>query len=389
VPGDLAAELAQASAEGQASWQAARAASDFAAFAPALRRNVELARAYAACFDDAGRAYDALLADYDHGLTTARVQEVFGRLGVELPALVAEAAGRPAAPPLSVPVPAQQEAVRHILRRVGVSEDSWRVDVSPHPFTSWIGPRDSRVTTRYEDGRLESVLAALHEYGHAVYERQIDPALTRTNLGSGTSMSIHESQSKLWENHVGRHPAFATVIAEGLACGGFAVEPAALHAALIDVRPSLIRVSADQVTYPLHIVLRFELELGLVEGTLDVADLPAAWDEGMRRLLGVEVPDAAHGVLQDIHWSAGAFGYFPSYALGCLIAAQLWESLVTDLGDQSDALRDADVGAIREWLAEHVHRHGRRLDTEPLVEHATGRGLDVEPFLAHASALVR
>ena len=178
----------------------------------------------------------------------------------------------------------------------------------------------------------------MHEFGHALYERQIAPELAARTLGRGTSMSMHESQSKFWENHVGRHPAFAAVIAEALGAGGFAVEPAALHASLVAVRPSLIRVSADPVSYPLHIVLRFELELALIEGGLDVADLPAAWNDGMRRLLGVEVPDDAAGVLQDTHWAAGAFGYFPSYALGCLIAAQLWEALERDLGPQDDAL---------------------------------------------------
>jgi carboxypeptidase Taq len=194
-------------------------------------------------------------------------------------------------------------------------------------------------------------------------------------------MSAHESQSKLWENHVGRHPEFAPVIASDLEAGGFTVAPDALHRAITAVKPSLIRVSADPLTYPLHIVLRFDLEVALIEGSLEVADLPAAWSDGMRRLLGVEVPDDARGVLQDTHWSAGAFGYFPSYALGCLIAAQLWERLEADAGAQDEALRAGDVGAIRAWLAEHVHRYGRRLDTEPLVEAATGRGIDPEPFL--------
>ena len=244
------------------------------------------------------------------------------------------------------------------------------------------------MTTRYEEGDLLSVIAAMHEFGHALYERQIAPELARTNVGGGTSMSMHESQSKFWENHVGRHPAFAPVIAEALGAGGFAVEPAALHAALVAVRPSLIRVSADPVSYPLHIVLRFELELALIEGGLDVADLPAAWNDGMRRLLGIEVPDDAAGVLQDTHWAAGAFGYFPSYALGCLIAAQLWEALERDLGPQDEALARADVTAIRGWLAEHFHAHGRRLDTEPLVVRATGRGMEAAPFLRHARGLV-
>jgi carboxypeptidase Taq len=197
---------------------------------------------------------------------------------------------------------------------------------------------------------------------------------------------VHESQSKLWENHVARHPAFAPVMAAELAASGFAVDADALHALVVRVRPSLIRVEADQLTYPLHIVLRFGLERELVEGALAIADLPAAWNDGMRRLLGVEVPDDARGVLQDIHWAAGAFGYFPSYALGCLIAAQLWERLESDLGSQDDALRRGDVEPIRAWLGEHVHRYGRRLDTEALVQRATGGSIDAEPFLRYAAA---
>ena len=387
VPGELAAELERASSEGQTVWQAAREADDFPALAPALRRNVELAREYAACFDDAARPYDALLADYDFGLTAARLEAVFGELAGALAPLVADAAAADGADPLVPPVEAQRIAVPAVLARIGAGEDGWRIDVSAHPFSVGIGLSDSRVTTRYDEGDLLSVIAAMHEFGHALYERQIAPELARTNLGTGTSMSVHESQSKLWENHVGRHPAFAPVLAEELGTGGFAADPAALHAALVAVRPSLIRVSADPVSYPLHIVLRFELELALVEGGLDVADLPAAWNDGMRRLLGVEVPDDASGVLQDTHWAAGAFGYFPSYALGCLIAAQLWEALERDLGPQDEALGRADVTAVRGWLAEHVHAHGRRLDTEPLVERATGRGMEAAPFLRHARSL--
>src|SRR3954452_7384846 len=208
-------------------------------------------------------------------------------------------------------------------------------------------------------------------------------------------MSAHESQSKLWENHVGRNRAFAPVIAAELRAGGFDVDPDALHAAIVAVKPSLIRVSADPLTYPLHIVLRFELEVGLLEGSLEVADLPAAWADGMRRHLGIEVPDDARGVLQDMHWSGGAFGYFPSYALGALIAAQLWETLEADIGSQDEALRAGGVGAIRAWLAphrsppDHAPRPRRRLDPEPLVEAATGRGIDAQPFVRHVTPYVR
>jgi carboxypeptidase Taq len=381
VPAELAAELALAGSAGQERWQLARERDDFSAYAPVLERNVELARAYAACFDDE-HPYDSLLADYDFGLTSARVHAVFARLAEALPPLVADAATRPAPPVPSFTVGVQEAAVEQVLRQVGVDDSSWRVDVSVHPFSTCIGPLDSRLTTRYEDGYPMAILAALHEFGHALYERQIGAELVRTSLGGGTSMSIHESQSKLWENHVGRNPAFAPVIAAAL--GG--VDAERLHAAFVHVQPGLIRVSADPTTYPLHIVLRFELELALIDGTLAVSDLPAAWNDGMRRLLGVEVPNDTAGVMQDLHWAAGAFGYFPSYALGCLIAAQLWEQLEADAGPQDEALGRGDTAGVREWLREHVHRHGRRLDTEPLVERAAGRGLDAEPFLRHVGA---
>ncbi|MGA2451908.1 MAG: carboxypeptidase M32 [Solirubrobacteraceae bacterium] len=388
VPDELALELARASADGQESWRVARANDDFAAFAPALQRNVELARAYAECVAQDGESrYEALLGDYDFGLRTPELQRVFGELAQALPPLAVQARVRSPRRTLDVPVSAQQAAVTGTLRRLGVEDASWRVDVSAHPFTAWVGHGDSRVTTRYSDGEVESLLSSLHEYGHALYERQIDPALNRTNLGTGTSMSIHESQSKLWENHVARNPAFAEVLAEELGAGGFVVPAAELHAALVGVEPSAVRVSADPLTYPLHIVVRFELELALIDGDLAVADLPAAWREQMRRLLGVEVQSDALGCLQDVHWGAGSFGYFPSYALGCLIAAQLWEAMQDELGPRDEELRRGEVAPIQQWLAEHVHRYGRRLDTIPLLEHATGRPLEIEPFLRYVTPL--
>jgi len=388
VPDELAAELARASTAGQESWRVARASDDFGAFAPALERNMELARAYGECLaEEGGSAYEALLGDYDFGLRSEELRRVFGALAEALPPLVAEARVRSPARTLQAPVGAQQQAVAATLRRLGVDAESWRVDVSEHPFTAWMGRRDTRVTTRYGDGDVESLLSSLHEYGHALYERQVDPALERTNLGRGTSMSIHESQSKLWENHVARNRAFADVLAAELGAGGFEVAPAELHACLVGVEPSLIRVSADPLTYPLHIVLRFELELALIGGELAVADLPTAWRDGMRRLLGVEVPSDALGCLQDIHWGAGSFGYFPSYALGCLIAAQLWEAMQAELGPLEDDLRRCEVAPIQAWLAERVHRHGRRLDTTPLVMAATGGPLEVEPFLRYVAPL--
>jgi carboxypeptidase Taq len=385
VPADLAAELSEAHADGQEAWRIARAADDFSLFAPALTRNVELARAYGECHRNGGEdgIYQALLDDFDFGLRADHLRSLFSSLSEHLSAFLEQARDRAPVREPAVPAEAQQRAVTATLKRIGVDESSWRVDVSAHPFTAWMGPRDTRVTTRYDDGGIESLLSSLHEYGHALYERQVDPVLLRTNLGSGTSMSIHESQSKLWENHVARHPAFAGVLAADLADAGFTVAPAELHTALVAVEPSLIRVSADPLTYPLHIVLRFELELALIEGDLAVADLPGAWRDGIRRLLDLEVPSDALGCLQDIHWGGGSFGYFPSYAVGCLIAAQLWEAMERDIGPRDGDLERGEVSAIQDWLAGRVHRHGRRLDTIPLVEEATGSGLEIEPFLRY------
>lgn len=385
VPADLAAELARAASEGQFAWQAARAAHDVAAFVPALRRNVELAREYVSCFEPAAHPYDVVLDDYDPGLTTEAVGTLFKRLREELPALVDRGAAKPrpsVTPPFSVD--AQRAAVRSLLNTLGAGEDAWRLDESVHPFTAWVGPGDIRLTTRFEEGSLESVLAAVHEFGHGLYEQGIDRALIRTNLGEGTSMSVHESQSKLWENHVGRSKAFAGLLSRALADGGGPrLDPLELHGYLIAVERSPIRVSADEVTYPLHIVLRYELECSLIAGTLDPGDLEAAFADGLRELVGVSPRDACEGVLQDIHWSAGSFGYFPSYAIGCVIAAQLWERLDADVEDAEGHIAAGDVTPIREWLRGHVHRHGRRLATAELVQRATGRELDVEPLLRH------
>ncbi|HEY2437506.1 MAG TPA: carboxypeptidase M32, partial [Solirubrobacteraceae bacterium] len=388
VPTDLAAELSRAHSDGQETWQAARAADDFAAFAPALERNIELARAYGQCLDEEGRGiYQTLIDDFDYGLRTEDLRRLFAELAARLAPLVEEAGGRPPVAKPEVSQAVQRRAVEAIMTRVGVDAESWRLDVSTHPFSASIARTDQRMTTRYGDGGIESLLSSLHEFGHALYEHQIDPELERTNLGSGTSMSIHESQSKLWENHVARSPAFSEVLAAELATAGTPVQAPDLHAALVGVEPTLIRVSADPLTYPLHIILRFELELALIEGQLAVSELPAAWGEAMRRLLGLEVPSDASGCLQDIHWGAGSFGYFPSYAMGCLIAAQLWETMEAELGPLEEELRRGEVSAIQGWLGERVHRHGRRLDTIPLVQEATGRGLEIEPFLRYVAPL--
>ena len=388
VPAQLVRELAIAGSTGQEVWARARQDDDFAAFRPALERNVELRREYAACFDVA-EPYDALLDDYEPGMTTADVRAVFDPLREELPALVAAAAERsPGALRGSFPVESQRRAVDLILRRVGFDERSWRLAVSTHPFSASPGVGDNRITTRFAEDSLESLLSALHEFGHGLYEAQVDRALARSPLGRGASMAVHESQSRLWEIFVGMSvPFWRGLWPEFTEAYGGApndLDPESFVAALASVQPSLIRVDSDPVSYPLHIVLRFELELDLVAGRLAVADLPAAWRAGMKELLGIEPPNDRLGVLQDIHWSFGAFGYFPTYALGTLLAAQIWEVARGELTDLDAQLEAGELGPLRDWLRERIHRHGKRLEVRDLIRSATGRELDAGPYLAYA-----
>ena len=249
-------------------------------------------------------------------------------------------------------------------------------------------PSDVRLTTKYDESDFAVALySALHEFGHGLYEAQVDPRLFRTTLDDPVSLGVHESQSRMWENLVGRSRPFCAWLhprlAEWLPGTVDGLDATGLYRAVNTVQPSLIRTEADETTYNLHIILRFELELALIEGALSVDDLPAAWDEGMERLLGVEVPTVADGVLQDVHWSAGLFGYFPTYTLGNLIASQLWERIVEDLPDLDEQLQRGEFAPLREWLREHVHRHGRKFPPRELLRRITGDDLRVEPFLRY------
>lgn len=388
VPAELVRDITLAGNAGQEAWMKAREADDFAAFLPFLERNIELRRQYAACFE-ADEPYDALLDDYEPGLKAADVRDVFARLRSDLPALVAAAAEH-SPPPLTGPfdIEAQRRVVDVILRRVGFHDEAWVLATSAHPFSSSPGLHDNRITTRFAEDSLEALLSCLHEFGHGLYEAQVDPALARSPLGSGVSMAVHESQSRLWEIFVGMSLPFWRGVWPAV-CDAFGGPPAGLGleafvAGLNRVAPSLIRVDADPVSYPLHIVLRFELELALISGDLAARDLPGAWRDGMRELLGIEVPSDRLGVLQDVHWGFGAFGYFPTYALGTILAAQIWERARADLPELDAQLEAGDLAPLRDWLAEHVHRHGRRLEPKDLIVAATGRPLDAEPYLAFA-----
>jgi carboxypeptidase Taq len=393
VPAELAAEISKAKALGQQAWQEARAANDFAIFRDALAYQVELRHRYVACFEGYDHSYDALLDDFEPGLTTAEVRPLLAELRDALVPLVA-AAGDPEQArndgafhgPFGVD--AQRIAVLDVLEAVGFDPDSWRLDPSLHPFASGVAPTDVRVTTKYDEQDFAVALySALHEFGHGLYESSVDRRLFRTTLDEGVSLGVHESQSRMWENVIGRSRPFCAWLLRRLgntlpgALNGLDAD--GLYRAVNTVQPSLVRIEADETTYNLHIVLRFELELALTEGTLSIDDLPAAWDEGMQRLLGIEVPGPADGVLQDIHWSAGLFGYFPTYTLGNLIAAQIWERLLDDLPDVDDLIERGDFAPVREWLREHVHAHGRKFPPRELLRRVTRNDVSVEPFLRY------
>jgi carboxypeptidase Taq len=395
VPGELAAEMTRAGSRGFEVWLQAREANDFAVFEPALRRNIELARRYADCFPEAAHPYDPLLDRYEPGTTTAQVRTLFAQLRDGLVPLLAEIARQPVPPPIAggFPISAQREVGLEIVQAMGFEDSAWRLDDAVHPFAASPSANDVRVTSRFDDHSLTGLFALMHEVGHGLYEHGIDPALARTTLDSGVSLGVHESQSRLWENLVGRSEAFwshwlprlRTAMPDTL--GG--VELDTFLRAINVVSPTLIRVEADELTYALHVILRFEIELELIEGTLDPGDLPRAWAAKFKQMLGIDVPDDLRGVLQDIHWSEGIIGYFPTYAIGNVLAAQLWRAARADLPDLDDDIRRADFAGLRGWLVDKVHRHGRRLTPGELIEQAVGGPLDPAPMLEHLSAKYR
>ena len=284
----------------------------------------------------------------------------------------------------------QDEASRRVLAAFGWEAQSWRLDETPHPFASKPGLGDIRLTTHTDERDLSSLFSTMHEFGHGVYEFDIDPALARTPLAHGTSGAIHESQSRTWENLVGRSAGFWRWFFPQLraifptALGN--VDEAGFLSSANAIRPGLIRGDADEVSYGLHIILRFELEQELLAGALAVSDLPQAWNARMKEYLGVDVPDDAHGVLQDMHWSVGLFGYFPTYQLGNVISVQIWERAQAELGDLDADFEHGEFSRLREWLREHVYRHGSRYPPRELLQRVTGSDLDPGPYLAYLRA---
>jgi carboxypeptidase Taq len=395
VPTDLAAEMSSADALAQQKWLEARERSDYAHFAPALERTLELQQRYIACFDGTGEfahPYDVLLDDYEPGLTTAELRPIFATLQEELVPLVqaAAAAGEDGRIfPGSHPIERQQAFAAELLQAVGYTSENWRLDAAVHPFARSMAPTDVRITTRWEpDDLAMAVYSCLHEFGHGLYESGLPHY--RTPLCDDAGLGVHESQSRLWENLVGRSKPFCHWVLPLLRRhfgGSFdAMDVPQLYRAVNQVRLSLIRIEADETTYNLHIALRFELELALVEGRLSVRELPDAWNEATHRLMGLEVPSLQEGVLQDIHWGSGMVGYFPTYTIGNLMSAQLWRALNEDIPDVDEQVAAGEFGPIRDWLRSRIHVHGRKYHARELLRRATGEALQVEPLLAYLEA---
>ncbi|MGB7344166.1 MAG: carboxypeptidase M32 [Pirellulaceae bacterium] len=391
LPTDLVKRVATARVRGQQIWDQSRKADDFSLFAPMLTEMVELQRESGQRMAEGTDrdAYGALLDTYEPNACVDELQAVFGELRTHLVRLIAEIRDAPNQPKLEIlqrdfPIQSQRHFSRYVSEQIGFDFARGRLDETSHPFCTTLGPHDCRILTRYERNWLPGGLyGSMHEAGHGMYEQGL-----RTDdwfgLPPGTygSLGIHESQSRLWENQVGRSRSFwqwllpeaQRTFPESL--GDVSLDE--IYFAANTIRPSLIRVEADEATYNLHILIRFDLERQLIDGSLAVKDLPAAWNSRYESDLGITPPSDANGVLQDVHWSAGLFGYFPTYTLGNLISAQLYDAAEHDLGGLDAMFAVGDFGTLLHWLRRNVHRHGQCYSQSDLVQHATGSALSAE-----------
>jgi len=397
LPRELVEELSRVVSLAQQAWVTARKESSFEQFLPWLEKIVRLKReeAQAIGFGD-GILYDALLDDFEPGATSADVEAVFTPLRDELVKLVAAIRDSGREPDLSIlsrsyPIDRQRDFGLEAARQIGFNLDEGRLDVAAHPFCSGFGPGDCRLTTRYNEHNFAGAFfGTLHEAGHGIYEQGLDRSAYGTAMGEYCSLGIHESQSLTWENLVGRSRAFwkhffplaQQKFPEALGD----VSQDAFYWAVNDVRPSFIRVEADDVTYSLHIMLRFELEQPLIAGDLQPADVPGVWKETFTRYLGITPADDAQGCLQDIHWSGGSIGYFPTYALGKMYAAQFFAAAKQELGDLDEQFSRGEFGPLKNWLTENIHRRGRQYRASELVKVVTGEPLSHQPFVDHLHA---
>lgn len=393
LPEKLVAALTKAASLGQQVWTEARKENDFARFAPYLEEIYKLKREEADAVGYAEHRYDALLDDYEPHATTAEVGPVLKSLGEELVPIVAAIQDSPQQPNLALfdrdyPIELQSKFGEAVSKRLGFDFKSGRIDVTAHPFCTTLGPSDVRLTTRYNARDLRSGLfGTLHETGHGLYEQGLPADQFGLPTGESVSLGIHESQSRMWEIQVGLsrpfwdyyypklQETFSTALAD--------VPIDEFYFAVNESRPSLIRVEADEATYNLHILIRFELEVALIEGDLNVADLPDAWNSKYQQYLGITPPDYASGVMQDVHWSAGLVGYFATYALGNLYSAQFFAQAQQDLGDLDGQIRSGNLAPLLDWLRTNIHSHGQRYSAGELVERITGQPLSSEALLGH------
>ncbi len=389
VPSSLRAAMTRAAAEARPVWVKAKAESDFASFLPSLERIVELKLEYVDCVaDGAAERYDVLLDDYEPQTTTAEVRTLFEELKPPLVELIAELRQRDVDDSFlhaDFPPERQRGLAHEVIDLFGHRPDSWRIDPTEHPFASGPGRDDIRITTNYHPDSLESLFSTMHEYGHGLYNHQLPQHLERLPTGQSCSLGIHESQSRLWENLVGRslpfwrffYPRLQVTYPEVFA----RVDLERFHAGIRTAKPGLIRIQADEVTYGMHVMLRFELEQDIVEGRVALRDLPQRWNEKMWDYLGVEVPDDGHGVLQDVHWSGGSIGYFSTYLIGTVASVQIWEAACRDVPDLEDQVGRGEFAPLREWLGEHVHALGRKFSPQETLRRATGSSLAAQPYL--------
>jgi carboxypeptidase Taq len=391
VPSAFVEERARITTLAYEAWHEARRESRFALFQPHLEKVIDLLRRYVGFFPPAAHPYDVLLDDFEPGMKTAEVTAIFTALRPKQVALIKSIAAARQVDDSFLHQPfaeqAQWDFGVEVITKFGYDWTRGRQDKSPHPFTQGFGVGDVRITTRVDPGFLGTALfGTMHEAGHALYGQGHAPELERGPLCDGASLAVHESQSRLWENLVGRSRPFWRAFYPRLQ----EMFPQVRHVPLETfyrginrVQPSLIRVEADEATYNLHIMLRMEIEIALIEGNLAVRDLPARWSQGMNDYLGVTPPDDAHGVLQDVHWSTAGMGYFPTYALGNLISAQLWERIQRDLPDIEHQVSEARFEPLLAWLRTTIHRHGRKLRPQELVKRVTGSPIDAGAYMRY------
>lgn len=393
LPASLVEEMSRTEVLSQQAWSEAKKKSDYPAFRPWLDKVLHLKRQECQCVGYKDDPYDALLDQYEPGETAASVRATFEALRGPLVDLVGRIVGSGKVAPLEIlqrkyPAAAQEQLAKEAARAVGFDFGEGRLDVSVHPFCTHLGPGDVRMTTRYDENYFaDAFFGVLHETGHALYNQGLPKAHYGLPRGDDVSLGIHESQSRMWENLVGRSRSFWTFFLpkarQAFAEAMTGVSDDDWYFAINDVRPSLIRTESDETTYNLHVLLRFELERALLRGDISTADLPAAWDERMEKYLGVEPPDDARGCLQDIHWSGGAIGYFPTYTLGNLYAAQFFEQARKDLGDLDAQFASGQFAPLLGWLREHIHHQGMKYSPRQLVKRVTGQDLQPTALLAH------